>query len=120
MIKYDDLLAVPYKDNGRNTSGMDCYGLVIECCKRAGVELTDVVYETSKVCTDKLSGYSLGINVRQIYSVKPECVIQCEYASMLHIAFALNKKTCIHATYEGVRVSPICALKNVKYFEVIR
>lgn len=120
MIKYDDLLAVPYKENGRDMSGMDCYGLVIECCKRAGIILNDVVYETSKVCIDKLHGYSSSINVRQVDSVKSECVIQCEYASMLHIAFALNKKTCIHATFEGVRVSPICALKDVKYFEVIR
>ena len=120
MIKYDDLLSVPYKQNGRNKSGMDCYGLVIECCKRAGVELKDIVYKDSRVATDELTKYTAGMNVREISSIKSGCIIQCEYASMLHIAFALDKKVCIHATHEGVRITPVCALKNVKYFEVVK
>ena len=41
-MKYDDLLNVPFKRFGRDKSGFDCYGVVMECCKRAGTPLKDL------------------------------------------------------------------------------
>jgi hypothetical protein len=43
-VTYEDLLIVPYKENGRDTDGMDCYGFVIELLRRAGKNLADIAY----------------------------------------------------------------------------
>ena len=42
MIYYEDLLTAKYKPHGRGEDGYyDCYGLVLECCRRAGKKLID-------------------------------------------------------------------------------
>lgn len=38
---FDDLVGIPYKEAGRGLDGMDCWGLVIECCRRIGIPLDD-------------------------------------------------------------------------------
>ena len=117
---YEDLLAVPYKTNGRELSGMDCYGLVIECCRRVGKDLHDVVYASEKVPYSELTDYVKNLNVVEIDSAKPYCIVQCEYEGMLHLCFVLDKTYCIHATVYGVSVSPVAVMRNKKYFEVIK
>ena len=41
MIYYNDLLGAKYKPHGRGDGGYDCYGLVLECCRRAGTPIKD-------------------------------------------------------------------------------
>ena len=41
MSKYSHLLGIPYKDNGRDEKGLDCYGLVMQVYKILGIELPD-------------------------------------------------------------------------------
>lgn len=43
-IDYSDLIGVPYKLNGRDKTGLDCYGLVIEMFARNNVTLPDYLY----------------------------------------------------------------------------
>lgn len=117
---YEDLLAVPYKTNGRDLSGMDCYGLVIECCRRSGADLHDIVYANEKVPYGELTEYVRNLNVREIDNAKPYCVVQCQYEGLLHLAFMLDKRFCIHATDYGVRVMPVTFLRNARFFEVIK
>lgn len=119
-MKYDDLLSVPYKANGRDIDGMDCYGVTLECCHRCGLDLHDAVYASDKVDIGELEGYIKHLNVIEIDSPKEHSIIQCDYDGHLHIGFMLDKNNCIHATYEGVRITPIIALRNKKYFEVIK
>ena len=38
---YEDLIGVPFVDGGRDTNGMDCWGLVRECFKRQGIVVKD-------------------------------------------------------------------------------
>ena len=38
---YEDLIGVPFMDGGRDTNGMDCWGLVRECFKRQGIAVKD-------------------------------------------------------------------------------
>lgn len=42
MIYIDDLLGVPYKENGRDLNGFDCIGLYIESQKRLGHCIPDL------------------------------------------------------------------------------
>lgn len=42
MIQLDDLIGVPFKNNGRDIkTGLDCYGLVMEVFKRFGQKLPE-------------------------------------------------------------------------------
>jgi len=117
-MTYEDLLLVPFKEKGRTTEGMDCYGLVIECNRRNGIHLQDVVYEGSHVAGETLRNYTGSMNVRELPYPKKDCVIQCTFNNELHIGYLLDKKTCLHMTRQGVRVSPVTALRNVRFFEV--
>ncbi len=40
-MDFQYLLPVPFKDYGRNLSGLDCWGLAIEVFKKYGIELPD-------------------------------------------------------------------------------
>ena len=41
MSKYSHLVGIPYKNNGRDEKGLDCYGLVMQVYKILGIELPD-------------------------------------------------------------------------------
>ena len=42
MIRYDDLIGVPFKNHGRDVkTGLDCYGLVMEVYRRFGIRLPE-------------------------------------------------------------------------------
>ena len=115
-LTYEDLLIVPFKENGRDADGMDCYGLVIECCTRAGTPIVDIVYGNG---SENLADYIRSMNVYEISGPVKGAILQCTLDGDLHIGYLIDKKTCLHMTYSGVRVTPIAALKNKRYFEVI-
>ena len=112
---YEDLLTVPFKLNGRDKNGMDCYGLCIELCKRQGVHLNDIVYETQKINEN----YNQNANVKTVKEPIEGGLLECLYGDELHVGYLLDKKTVLHMTYEGFRVSPLKALKNPKFYEVV-
>jgi len=118
-MKYDDLLTVPFKLNGRDKNGMDCYGLVIELTKRAGKPLIDLncVHISEKDFVQKVGQ----VNLRQITEeqIRAGDIIQCTWNGEIHIGYLLDKKSVIHATTGGVRITPIFALINRKYFRVV-
>ena len=60
-MKYDDLLNIPFKKFGRDKNGFDCYGVVMECCKRAGTPLRDL-YGTLSVATNKINQIAKRVN----------------------------------------------------------
>lgn len=121
-IKYDDLLSVPFKKGGRGTDGMDCYGLCIEMCRRCGKTLPD--FATDGAVNSGNDGERRGEFsqfVRQTSDAKVHGLV--EYLNQdneIHIGFILDRQTYIHATTGGVRVTPLLALKNPKFYEVIR
>ena len=45
-MTYLDLLGIPFKTHGRDKTGMDCYGVLIEIAKRLGVDFPDAFYNS--------------------------------------------------------------------------
>lgn len=118
-MTYEDLLLVPFRDNGRDVNGMDCYGFVIELCRRAGTPLRDIVYEGHEISKNALPDYAASLNVEERQFGEKGFVVQCTYNETLHIGYLIDKKTVVHMTRHGVRVTPVGLLENVKYFEVV-
>lgn len=122
-MKYDDLLALPYQSNGRvgKDRGTDCYGYVLELCRRNSKPLKDFVFPSEKVPASSLNEYYEKINLKTI-SEEEACfgdLVQCEFEGNLHIAFLLDKTTVTHMTFSGARVSPVTALQKRKYMRII-
>lgn len=124
MVYYEDLLGLPFRLNGRfcegmDCDGLDCYGACIELCRRDGKTLTDLncVHVSEAMFLEDVGK----VNVEEIAGSDATAgdIVQCWWEGELHIAYMLDKKSVFHATLNGMRVTPITALKNKKYFRVV-
>ncbi|MFA5657666.1 MAG: NlpC/P60 family protein [Oscillospiraceae bacterium] len=119
-FKYEDLLACNYLDFGRDPQkGLDCYGLILECCKRAGTPLKDVVYETTKCASGFVDEAKLHVNIKEITKPRKGGLVQCYYNKHIHAGYMLNDVHMLHMTYDGVRITPVFAVADAKFYEVI-
>lgn len=119
-IFYEDLFQVPYCDNGRDlANGLDCYGLVLECCERNGTPLDDVVYPNIRQTPEDLERYKVHLNVKEIEAPEVGCVIQALFAGLLHIGFLINKNEVLHMTFDGVRINRVEQFVKPKFFKVV-
>lgn len=120
-MKYDDLLNVPFKKFGRDKSGYDCYGLVMECCRRAGTPLKDLYGDIVDLPADGVNDYiSGGLNVRRIPKPKVGALAYSIYKGNVHVAYIVERNLVIHAIIDkGVRISPLAAIKPIAYYEVM-
>ena len=121
MIFYNDLLSAKYKPHGRGDGGYDCYGLVLECCKRAGTPIKDPFqkYEHLPVGAELLyiNDYN---NIKEINAPKPGAIAECKTGDNLHVAYLVTPQLALHITQKGCRVTHICALNPIRYYEVIK
>ena len=118
MIKYDDLLGVPFKTHGRDKSGMDCYGLVLECLRREGKSLPDFVYMSEKQPAGALPQYAARTGARPGEKA-PGSVAEYENSDgTLHVGYMIDRDLLLHMTYTGVRISPAGIFKNITFYEV--
>lgn len=113
-IDLSDLIGIPFVEFGRDKStGLDCYGLAIEVCKRYGKNLTDIVLE--KFDKGRVRKILPSLNLHEIDYIK-ECTILEFYGkkdNRLHVAVALDKNRFIHATEsQGVRISSFSSSKE--------
>lgn len=107
-INISDLIGVPYKDHGRDTSGFDCYGLAIEVLRRYGYELHDVIYNDHNL---ELSAENVPtLNVTPIEEPREAAILEMQADGELHIGICLNKREFIHMTKTGCRINQIGAL----------
>lgn len=109
MIQINDLLGVPYKNNGRDLSGLDCYGLAIEVAKRYGYKLNDIIYENHDI--ELSNKYLPTLNIEPISAPQEGALIEMEYGSELHVGICINSKEFIHMTRTGCRVNHIGTFK---------
>lgn len=119
-MKYDDLLNIPFKKFGRDKSGYDCYGVVMECCKRAGTPLKDLYGGIVDLPADRVNDYvSGGLNVREIDAPKKGALVYSIYKGNVHIGYIVERGLVLHATIDkGVKLSPLAALRPIAYYEV--
>ena len=121
MIFYNDLLSAKYKQHGRGDGGYDCYGLVLECCKRAGTPIKDPFqkYEHMPVGAEMLyiNDYN---NIKEINAPKTGAIAECKTGENLHVAYMVTPQLALHITQKGCRVTHIRALNPIRYYEVIK
>lgn len=120
-MKYDDLLNIPFKKFGRDKNGYDCYGVVMECCRRAGTPLKDLYSDIVDLPADSVNDYIRGgLNVRQIDTPKTGALVYSIYKSNVHAGYIVSRGCVLHATIDkGVKISPLQALHPIAYYEVI-
>ena len=120
-MKYDDLLNIPFKKFGRDKNGFDCYGVVMECCKRAGTPLRDLYNDIVDLPADKVNDYIRGgLNVRQISEPKKGALVYSIYHGNTHVGYIVERGKVLHATIDkGIKISPLTAMHPIAFFEVI-
>lgn len=120
-MKYDDLLNVPFKKFGRDKNGFDCYGVVMECCKRAGTPLKDLYGDIVDLPANRVNDYiSGGLNVKEIPAPKVGGLVYSIYKSNVHVGYIVSRGLVLHATIDkGVKLSPLAALHPIAYYEVV-
>ncbi len=120
-MKYDDLLNAPFKRKGRDKNGFDCYGAVLECCRRAGTPLKDVFAEIESIPAERINDYiKNGLNVRRIDAPKVGALVQSTYKGNAHVGYIVERGKVLHATIDkGVKISPFAVFLNPICYEVI-
>lgn len=119
-MKYDDLLNIPFKHKGRDETGLDCYGAVLECCRRAGTPLVDVFFNIESIPTECVNDYiSKGLNVHKISAPKVGALVQSTFQGNAHVGYIVERDKVLHATIDkGVKISPLAIFFNPIYYEV--
>ncbi len=100
MIPVKDLVGIPYRHHGRDSAGMDCYGLVIEVLKRIGKNLPDVFYPDTEIETNKTILKNLEEIIPNTKLEKPEEGAVVEILVMgqpSHAGVCLGDGTFIHS-----------------------
>ena len=121
MIYYEDLLTAKYKPHGRGENGYyDCYGLVLECCRRAGKKLIDPFKEYIHLPVGAELPYINDYNnIREISAPIADAVAECKSGANLHAAYMLTPALALHINEHGCRVTHIRALNAIRFYEVL-
>ena len=118
-MKYDDLLGAPYKEHGRGNGGYDCYGLVMECCRRNGKILKDPFKSFVELENGSELPLLEAVNVREVAKPKAGCIVECLTGSNVHTGYMVTNSLVLHITKKyGARVTHIKALNPLRFFEV--
>jgi cell wall-associated NlpC family hydrolase len=111
-----DLVGIPYKAHGRDASGMDCYGLVIEVLRRQGKNVPDVFYPDTDNETNKKILRVLEEGIPNVELQKPEegAVVEIlVFGQPSHVGVCLGDGTFIHALKKiGVVIEPLYRYRN--------
>ena len=120
-MKYNDLIGVPFKRGGRSKAGMDCFGIVAECCRRAGKPINDPFAELdASIPLEE----ALAIRRRAINAVEADApavgrIAVTEHGGMSHVGYIVARGRVLHAVEGGgARVSPLACFRSPRFFEV--
>jgi len=106
-----DLVGIPYKPHGRDSSGMDCYGVVMELMRRQGKNIPDFFYSDTKNATNISTLQSIEAYIPNTKLDKPEegAVVELlVFGQPSHVGVCLGDGTFIHAMEKiGVIIEPL-------------
>ena len=120
-MKYDDLLNVPFKRGGRDKAGMDCFGIVVECCRRAGTPIKDpfAALDSSIPLEEAMRIRKEAINAFEVESPAVGRIALTEHGGRSHVGYIVARGRVLHAVEGGrARVSPLACFRNPRFFEV--
>lgn len=118
-LTLSDLIGVPYKENGRDLNGLDCYGAgILAVYILIKKHLRDIVF--TKNTTELENELAPTLNVIQVDKIETGNILLMTLFDELHIGVAINSKQFIHATKnQGVRISQISDWKIHAIYKVI-
>lgn len=114
MIEIEDLLGIPFKVHGRDKSGYDCYGLVIEIAGRLGHKMPDLYYgydysEENNEKTLSENSFNIISAGRLMKTDSPAegdiVLFKDRKGRTCHIGVYLGKDRFIHCDSAGVRIT---------------
>ena len=120
-MKWEDLLTVPFKWGGRGMDGMDCYGLVAECCARAGTPIADPFREldASLPYEEAERIRKQAINMEEAAGPAVGRIVYAEMEGRSHVGYMVARDKVLHAIRgKTPRVTPLQAFRKPIYFEV--
>lgn len=109
-LAIDDLLGLPYRQGGRLPGdGTDCFGLIVECCRRAGRPIPDPFLSAEQPTdarqwiVERLAGW------RRCEVPTAGCVVELRsHAHPAHVGYMLDEREFVHSVEgAGVVVSRI-------------
>lgn len=115
MIYLNDLIGVPFKIHGRDTDGLDCYGLLIEIAKRLGVKFPDAFYNSINI-DGKDSVYNFlqeKLPIEKIDKLEQYAVLlMFRGGKFTHVGVYLGEGKLIHCTED----CGVC-IQDIRHFE---
>jgi cell wall-associated NlpC family hydrolase len=114
MVDCTDLVGTPFKFGARAPSGeFDCYGLVMECLRRNGVEVPDFGFSESQGVISAMMGVTLP-QWEEIDQAPGAVVLLRVGRWVSHVGYMLDQDRMIH-TWEksgGVTIQRISEWKQ--------
>jgi len=117
-LKYEDLIGRPYKLGGRGPADYDCWGLVLEVSRRAGIELPDIDVPADNPARGRVISVQKRDNFIRLdrpekYSIVLLRIIDDANLIRWHVGFVLEAGRFIHTTEKmGANIS---SLKDPKW-----
>jgi cell wall-associated NlpC family hydrolase len=114
MIDLSDLIGKPYSRGGRGPNAFDCWGLIMEVAKRAGIELPDIEVPKNEVKRGRIVSVQKRDNFIRLERFEPYCLVLLRIIDdnnnlAWHVGFVLeNCGRFIHTTGKmGVNISSL-------------
>ena len=96
MPDISDLIGVPFDYGGRGPDSYDCYGLLMEMYKRAGITITD--YGSSSLGAEIVAMMLGRLDDWKEIEAKPGCALLIKLPLSMHVGFMLPHNKFIHTT----------------------
>ena len=89
VFTVDDLVGLPYSRGGQGPDSYDCYGLCIEVCKRAGIELPNIQTPSVNTVRNELFVSTKDI-WRKLSKPEPFCLVAFRIKRNWHAGVVLE------------------------------
>ena len=118
-IQFDDLIGVPFEKKGRGPKTYDCYGLVMECFRRRGIEIPS--FESPDGAGKIIATFGTQIPIWKEVEKQKGTAVVIKLPFMMHVGYMVSDTEMIHCWERsyGVLVEPIDVWKRkvVGYYE---